>query len=205
MALSNGLTGVGLYLLMWGVMMIAMMYPASVPLFRLYYETLEGTTKRGKGVRVAAFMGTYALVWMLTGVVPLAVNAVVPIASIASEHGSLLVAGSLLLLATYQLSPYKYRCLRYCRSPLGFLMGHHQPGIRGAVRMSWEFSVFCIGCCWALFTFIVIVGSMNIVWMALIAVVLSLERTVAWGEQLAYAVGVLAGIAGIALIGITIL
>ncbi|MDX1747391.1 MAG: DUF2182 domain-containing protein, partial [Halobacteriales archaeon] len=36
MALSSGLTGVGLYLLMWAVMMIAMMYPSSVPLFRLY-------------------------------------------------------------------------------------------------------------------------------------------------------------------------
>jgi len=42
----------------------------------------------------------------------------------------------------------------------------------------------------------VIVGSMNIVWMALIAVVLSLERTVTWGEQLARGVGILAGIGG---------
>jgi len=62
--------------------------------------------------------------------------------------------------------------------------------------MSWQFSVFCVGCCWALFAFMVIVGSMNIVWMALIAVVLSLERTVTWGEQLARGVGILAGIGG---------
>ncbi|QLK24603.1 DUF2182 domain-containing protein [Natrinema zhouii] len=204
MALSNGPTGVALYLFMWGAMMIAMMYPSSVPLFRLYYGTLEETTKAGRWARVAAFMGTYALMWMLTGVIPLVVNVVVPIAAIAREHGTLLVGSALLLLAVYQLSPYKYRCLRYCRSPLGFLMGHHRPGIRGAVRMSWQFSVFCIGCCWALFAFVVVVGSMNIVWMALIAVVLSLERTVAWGERLAYAVGILAGAAGIALIVITI-
>nr|WP_323174629.1 DUF2182 domain-containing protein [Natrialba sp. PRR66] len=84
-------------------------------------------------------------------------------------------------------------------------MGHHQPGIRGAVRMSWQFSIFCVGCCWVLFTFMVIVGSMNIVWMVLIAVVFSLERTVAWGEQLARAVGVLAGAAGISVIVIAIL
>ncbi|WP_126661917.1 DUF2182 domain-containing protein [Haloterrigena salifodinae] len=196
MAVSNGLTGISLYLLMWGVMMIAMMYPSSVPLFRLYAETLEGTTIAGKGARVGAFLGTYALVWTLTGIVPLVVNAVVPIVTLANAHGGLLMGGSLLLLSGYQLSPYKYRCLRYCRSPLGFLMSHHQPGVRGAVRMSWQFSVFCVGCCWALFAFMVIVGSMNIVWMALIAVVLSLERTVAWGEQLARVVGVLAGAAG---------
>ncbi|NHN61278.1 MULTISPECIES: DUF2182 domain-containing protein [Halorussus] len=198
MALSNGATGIGLYLFMWGVMMVAMMYPSSIPLFRLYARTLEGSSTAGKAARVGAFVGTYAFVWTLTGIVPLAVNATVPISGLASDRGALLLGGTLLLLAGYQLSPYKYRCLRYCRSPLGFLMSHHRPGVRGAVRTSWQFSIFCVGCCWALFAFMVVVGSMNIVWMALIAVVLSLERTVAWGGQLARAVGVLAGVAGIA-------
>ncbi|PCR90872.1 DUF2182 domain-containing protein [Natrinema ejinorense] len=205
MALSNGATGVGLYLTMWGVMMIAMMYPSSVPLFQLYYKTLAGTSTPGKAIRVGAFMGTYAVVWTLTGIVPLLVTAVVPFATLAGGDGGLLLGGSLLLLSGYQLSPYKYRCLRHCRSPLGFLMGHHQPGVRGAVRMGWEFSVFCVGCCWALFAFMVVVGSMNLVWMALIAVVLSLERTVAWGEQLATAVGVLAGVAGVVLALLTLI
>ena len=205
MALSNGVVGVALYLFMWGVMMVAMMYPSSVPLFRLYYRTLDGVTKQGKAARVGAFMGTYALVWTLTGVVPLVVNAVVPIAAVANEHGTLLFGASLLGLSAYQLSPYKYRCLRYCRSPLGFLMGHHRPGIRGAARMSWQFSVFCVGCCWALFAFMVVVGSMNVVWMALVTVVLSVERTVAWGERLAAAVGTLAGVAGVALVAVAIL
>ncbi|SER43318.1 DUF2182 domain-containing protein [Natrinema salaciae] len=204
MALSNGLTGISLYLLMWGVMMIAMMYPSSVPLFRLYAETLEGTTAAGKATRVGGFIGTYALVWTVTGVVPLVVNAIVPIVSLANAHGGLLMGGSLLLVSGYQLSSYKYRCLRYCRSPLGFLLGHYRPGVRGAVRMSWQFSVFCIGCCWALFAFMVIVGSMNIVWMALIAIVVSLERTVAWGERLARGVGILAGIGGSVVIAMSL-
>ncbi|WP_306060704.1 copper chaperone [Natronococcus wangiae] len=56
---------------------------------------------------------------MLTGIVPLVVNTLVPIASFASTRGGLLVGGALLPLSGYQLSPYKYRCLRYCRSPLG--------------------------------------------------------------------------------------
>ena len=71
--------------------------------------------------------------------------------------------------------------------------------------MSWQFSVFCVGCCWVLFAFMVIVGSMNIVWMALIAVVLSLERTVAWGERLARAVGLLAGTAGVSIVVIAMI
>jgi predicted metal-binding membrane protein len=204
MALSNGIPGVVLYLLMWGVMMVAMMYPSSVPLFRLYSRTLEGTMT-GKVARVGAFVGTYALVWTLTGIVPLVVNVLVPIAGLADASGALLVGGTLVLLSGYQLSPYKYRCLRHCRSPLGFLMSHHRPGIRGAVRTSWQYSVFCVGCCWALFAFMVIVGSMNIVWMALIAVVLSLERTVSWGERLARGVGLLAGTAGVVVLATSLL
>ncbi|WP_265111343.1 DUF2182 domain-containing protein [Halosolutus halophilus] len=204
MALSNGLTGIGLYLVMWGVMMIAMMYPSSIPLFRLYSTTLEGTTTAGKAARIGAFVGTYSLIWTATGVVPLLVNALVPIVSLANSHGGLLMGGALVLLSGYQLSPYKHRCLRYCRSPLGFLMSHHRTGVRGAVRMSCEFGAFCVGCCWALFAFMVIVGSMNVVWMALIAVVLSLERTVAWGEQLARAIGVFAGVTGSTIVVLTL-
>ncbi len=200
MALSNGVVGLVLYLVMWGVMMIAMMYPSSVPVFRMYYQTLEGTTTQGKAARVSAFMGTYALVWSLTGIVPLAVNAVVPIAAIANEHRAWLFGGTLILLSTYQLSPYKYRCLDYCRTPLGFLFEYHQPGIRGAAEMSFRYSLFCVGCCWALFAVMVVVGSMNILWMAVITVVLSLERVVGWGERLAKGVGVASGVGGIAFI-----
>ena len=196
MALSNGLIGVCLYLFMWGVMMIAMMYPSSVPLFRMYANTLDGMTNAEKTVRVSVFMGTYALVWTLTGIVPLIVNTVIPIAAIANQHTTLLFGGTLVLLSVYQLSPYKHRCLKYCRTPLGFLFEYHKPGIRGAAEMSFRFSVFCVGCCWALFAVMVVVGSMNILWMAVITVVLSLERVVGWGDRLAKGVGVASGVGG---------
>jgi predicted metal-binding membrane protein len=196
MALSNGLAGVSLYLFMWGVMMIAMMYPSSVPLFRMYANTLDGLTNAEKAGRVSVFMGTYALVWTLTGIVPLLVNTVIPIAAIANQHTTLLFGGTLVLLSVYQLSPHKHRCLRYCRSPLGFLFEYHEPGIRWAAEMSARFSVFCVGCCWALFAVIVVVGSMNILWMAVITVVLSLERVVRWGNRLAKGVGVASGVGG---------
>mgnify|MGYP003835799399 FL=1 len=202
MALSNGIVGVCLYLVMWGVMMVAMMYPSSVPLFRMYYNTLDGTTRVGSAGRVGAFMGAYTLVWTATGVIPLTVNAVVPIAAVANQNGALLFGGTLILLSVYQLSPYKDRCLKYCRTPLGFLMEHHKPGVRGAAEMSLRFSVFCVGCCWALFAVMVVVGSMNILWMAGITVVLSLERVLGWGDRLANGVGVAAGIGGVFVIAI---
>ena len=193
MALSNGPVGIGLYLFMWGVMMVAMMYPSSVPLFQLYHGTLDGATAAGRAARVGAFMGTYALVWTLVGVVPLVVNTVVPIAGVAGERGPLLFGVTLGLLAVYQLSPHKHRCLKYCRTPLGFLMEYHEPGVRGAARTSFRFAVFCVGCCWALFAVMVVVGSMNLLWMAVLTALLSLERVVGWGDRLARGIGVAAG------------
>ena len=194
MALSSGASGVLLYLFVWGVMMVAMMYPSSAPLFRMYSQTIEGTSAVGRAARTVAFMGTYALVWTIVGVVPLVVNSVVPIAEVADW--TLLLGGSLVLLSAYQLSPYKHRCLKYCRTPLGFLMEYHRPGIRGAAEMSARFSLFCVGCCWALFVVMVVVGSMNLLWMAAITVVLSLERVVEWGDRLARGVGAVAGVGG---------
>lgn len=204
MAIGHGAAGVSLYLLMWGTMMIAMMYPSTVPLFRLYSGTLQDLSKTAKAARLGALLGVYTLIWTLTGLVPLAVNSVVPIAALASDRGLLLFGGVLVVLGGYQLSPYKYQCLDKCRSPFGFLMTYHRPGIRGAADMGLRFSLFCVGCCWALFALMVAVGSMNILWMAIIALVLSLERTVSWGPQLAKTVGVVAGVGGVGFIVVSI-
>lgn len=203
MAIGHGLIAVGLYLIMWGTMMIAMMYPSTVPLFRLYNGTLQEMSRSAKAARLGTLLGVYTLVWTLTGLLPLAVNALIPLVSVVGEYGSFLFGGVLLLLGGYQLSPYKYQCLDKCRSPFGFLMTYHRPGIRGAANMGVRFSLFCVGCCWALFAFMVVAGSMNILWMAIIAVVLSLERTVSWGPRLAKTVGIFASIAGVTLIAVT--
>jgi predicted metal-binding membrane protein len=46
----------------------------------------------------------------------------------------------------------------------------------------------------------VVVGSMNLLWMAGITVIMSLERVVSWGDRLATATGYVAGIVGIVLV-----
>ncbi|AZH26573.1 DUF2182 domain-containing protein [Haloplanus aerogenes] len=194
MATGAGPAGWALYLLMWGVMMVAMMYPSSVPLVRMYHQTLTGRSRGERLLRVGAFLGGYTLLWTAVGIVPLTVNVVVPVAAVAESTP--LFGGTLVLLAAYQLSPYKDRCLDHCRTPLGFLMTHSRPGVRGAARMGLDHGKFCLGCCWALFAFMVVVGTMNLVWMALITLVLSVERTVAWGDRLARGVGVVAGVVG---------
>jgi predicted metal-binding membrane protein len=194
MAKTAGPTGWSLYLGMWSVMMIAMMYPSTVPLLRLYHGTLAGHARHQRLLRVGAFLTGYTLLWAAVGVVPLVVTYALPIGRVAGSD--LLLGGTLIALGGYQLSPYKNRCLDHCRTPLGFLLTNSRPDVRGAARMGLDHGLFCLGCCWALFAFMVVVGTMNLVWMAIITVVLSAERTVSWGDSLATGVGVVAALAG---------
>lgn len=199
MALSSGVLGVGLYLIIWGTMMIAMMYPSSAHAFRTYYEALGSVTRTEQAVGVVLVMSTYTLVWMVTGLVSLGFNLVVPIAAITPENRVFLLAMTLLVLAAYQLSPYKRHHLECCRAPLAILDGDVS-GVRGAVRSGWRLSIDSIGCCWALMVLVVVVGLMNLLWMVVITALISIETLAPDGERLASGIGVLAAIGGIGLL-----
>ena len=67
-----------------------------------------------------------------------------------AESASLwLTSGLLAIAGLYQFSPLKQVCLRYCRSPIGFLMMEWRPGISGAWVMGLKHGSYCLGCCWA--------------------------------------------------------
>ena len=201
MALAAGPVGIVLYLLAWGVMMVAMMYPAEARVFQGYADVRRSTSGPTVPFEVAAFVLTYTLVWTLLGVVPLAVNLLVPIAALAVGNGALFAGAALLLLSAYQLSPAKTRCLQHCRSPATALRGHDAlAGLDGAVRSSWHLTVYDVGACWTLMALMVVVGSMNVLWMAAITVLLTVERLASWGVTFARGLGVVGGVGGAALL-----
>jgi predicted metal-binding membrane protein len=61
----------------------------------------------------------------------------------------------------------KQACLRACRSPLGFLLGHWRAGHTGSLRLGWSLAVYCLGCCWALMLVLVAAGAMGLPWVLL--------------------------------------
>jgi predicted metal-binding membrane protein len=102
------------------------------------------------------------------------------------------ILGGLLLLAAglYQLTPIKQACLRHCRHPITFLTSHWRRGIAGAVRMGVEHGAFCVGCCWFLMGLLFVGGTMNLYWIAGLALFVLLEKTVPAGHWLSYATGI---------------
>ena len=71
-------------------------------------------------------------------------------------------------------------CLGKCRSPFGFLMGTWRDGVRGAFSMGSRHAAWCVGCCWALMAALFALGVMSIVWMAVVAGLITIEKVLPW-------------------------
>ena len=97
------------------------------------------------------------------------------------------VAGATLVVAAvYELTPLKDVCLGKCRSPLGFLLGSWRAGRPGALQMGAKNGAWCVGCCWALMAALFALGVMSIVWMAFVAGLIAVEKTVPWRRAAVY-------------------
>jgi predicted metal-binding membrane protein len=108
------------------------------------------------------------------------------------------VAAVLVGAGAFQLTPLKQVCLRHCRSPLGFLLGHWRGGWSGALAMGWAHAVYCLGCCWALMVVLVVAGAMGLPWVLLIACVVAAEKLVPRGEWIARLTGIALAVLGVA-------
>jgi predicted metal-binding membrane protein len=166
------------FLGMWVGMIVAMMFPTVVPLVLAHRLVLQ---KRGEGVApTAAMVAGYISVWAVIGLVPLGVFLGFRDLSADAIDSRLLptAAGVVIIVAgAYQFTGWKTRCLRVCQTPFTFVISHDfGGGTRTALRSGLANGVWCVGCCWALMSVLVVVGLMNVVWMAALALIFLLEK-----------------------------
>jgi predicted metal-binding membrane protein len=170
----------GWFVGVWIVMMAAMMLPAVSPTVALYARM---TRQRGLA-RPVAFTSGYLVVWGAAGVAAYGVFALgkrVLGPDLAWHNGGRWFAGGLLAAAAlYELTPLKDVCLGKCRSPFGFLMGTWREGVRGAGEMGAKHGAWCLGCCWALMVALFALGVMSLVWMAVVAALITVEKVLPW-------------------------
>jgi len=170
----------GWFLGVWVVMMAAMMFPSVSPTIALYARM---TTAQPGGSPLLFALG-YLVTWAAAGAAAFAV-------AFAGGHvrgdvlswdraGRWVAAATLLVAAVYELTPLKDACLGKCRSPLGMLLGSWRAGRSGALRMGATNGAWCVGCCWALMASFFALGIMSIVWMAVIAGLIAIEKTLPW-------------------------
>ena len=104
---------------------------------------------------------------------------------------SAFLGGGLLIAAgAFQWSPVKYACLSKCRTPLGFLMTEWREGKDGALRMGLKHGFYCLGCCWVLMSLLFVLGVMNLLWIAALAVFVLIEKVAPRGHTVSRVTGV---------------
>ena len=175
------------FLVAWIVMMAAMMLPSSAPMF-LLFRVSASDGPRGE-LRTLAFGAGYLLVWAVVGVVVLVAQRVLD-AAVDPDLRPLGVAAILLAAGAYQFTPLKATCLRACQTPADFLVRHWRSGALGALRLGIDHGLYCLGCCWALMAVLVAAGGMGLAWVALVALIVLVEKLAPRAVWFGRAVGV---------------
>ncbi|MDV6319533.1 DUF2182 domain-containing protein [Chromohalobacter sp. HP20-39] len=176
---------------MWMVMMVGMMLPGAAPGI-LMFAASRSRESKGDTLPYLFTLG-YLLAW--AGYSALATTAQWGL----HTHGLLttsqalsgnLLAGLLLMTAgAFQWTPWKQACLRRCRSPLGMLVEGFPTKRHRALTAGLRLGLYCAGCCWALMALMFVGGIMSLAWMALLTLIILLEKVIAPWKRLSDMLG----------------
>jgi predicted metal-binding membrane protein len=191
-----------LFMAMWLTMMVAMMFPTIAPMVLAHHMVVA---QRGDGtLPTIAFVLGYLVVWTAIGLVPLAAFLAfhnLPIEAAGSSWMPIVAGGVLVGAGLYQFTPLKGVCLKACRTPLSFILTHDfGSGAPGAFRAGVVHGAYCLGCCWALMSVLLVMGLMNLVWMAALSLVFLAEKNWRRGPLLSKLAGTLVALLGAAVI-----
>jgi predicted metal-binding membrane protein len=174
-----GLRGI-LFLTMWVVMMVAMMFPATAPMF-LAFHKVQAAKRQPDDAFVYAwlFVVAYLLIWTIAGtgafvgeLVAAAVRSTLGTDSAAQFGGAIVV-----LAGVYQLTPLKEICLSQCRTPIAMTTWYGEKA--DAFQLGLFHGLYCVGCYWLLFVALFPLG-MRIKAMAAFTLIIFAEKALPW-------------------------
>jgi predicted metal-binding membrane protein len=197
MPMSPTMSEGAFFVVAWTVMMAAMMLPSASPMIALYAATQRNVRRAlARTMAVSAFTLVYVGLWAATGI-PI-YFARLALGAMAPGVRGYAIAAVFIVAGLFQLSPLKRVCLKNCRTPIGFLLGHWRPGWRGSLTMGWAHAAYCLGCCWALMLLLVAAGAMGLYWVLLISALVAAEKLLSRGERIAWVIGVALVLLGLA-------
>jgi predicted metal-binding membrane protein len=170
---------------LWQTMMVAMMTPAVAPWIGAYARLVGGPS----GSPVAAplsFAGGYFAIWLVYSTGAALLQFAASGAGLIAHGVATNIAGSALLIGAgaFQFAPARQACLTHCRNPLSYLLSRWVNGPIGGFRLGLTHGAYCVGCCWLLMLTGFALGLMNLAWMAVLTVVISLEQGMGAGVWL---------------------
>ncbi len=134
------------FVALWLTMMGAMMLPGATP------AVLRRAHASRRVGAVPLFVGSYLAVWTLVGVAVYAVY---------RPRGTVAAGGLAIAAGIYEITPLKRHFREHCREGL---------------HSGLEFGLYCVGSSIGLMLLFVALGVMNVVWMAVIALLIAAQK-----------------------------
>jgi predicted metal-binding membrane protein len=192
----------GLIFLMWAIMMVAMMLPSAAPTILLVAKIARNRRSAGNAVPTTGwFTVGYIVVWVGFSLAATLLQWGLDRFGLLSEamaSQSVAIAGLILVAAgLYQWTPLKQTCLRHCRSPLDFLVRYWRKAAWGGAVIGMRHGLFCLGCCWMLMALLFVGGLMNLLWVAALALLVLIEKTLPWGGRMSRLTGAVLTVWGV--------
>ncbi|UPT91230.1 DUF2182 domain-containing protein [Bradyrhizobium barranii subsp. apii] len=191
-------------LLMWVVMMVGMMAPSAAPMILMYARVGRQGKAQGKPFAATGwFAAGYLLAWggfsLAATLLQWTIERAVLLDSRMTIASNLLSAIVLIAAGVYQWTPLKDVCLAQCQPPFLFLMRHggFRDDLRGCLLLGLRHGGYCVGCCWVLMALLFVGGVMNVLWIALLALLVLLEKLTPIGRWIARAAGIACAAAGV--------
>lgn len=197
-----------LVFVMWSVMMVGMMTPSAAPMILIYARVGRQATLQGKSLAATGFFATgYLLAWvtfsLFATLAQWSLHKALLLTPMMASASTLFSGAVLIAAGVYQWTPAKQACLRHCRTPIAFILQHG--GFRrtplGSLVLGFRHGLYCIGCCWTLMALLFVGGVMNLLWIAVISVLVLAEKVIPGGRGLSRVAGAVLALGGLWMLG----
>jgi predicted metal-binding membrane protein len=188
---------------MWTVMMVGMMAPSAAPMVLIYARIGRQTEPHEAPFTATVwFAFGYFLVWTAFALLATLMHWAFERTALLdyAMAGTSNIVGGLLLVAagSYQWTRVEDLCLVQCQKPFAFLMrnGGFRSGASGSLMLGLRHGAYCVGCCWALMAVLLMAGVMSPLWIAVLALLILLEKVTPFGRRIASVAGMVLVAAG---------
>lgn len=189
---------------MWAVMMVGMMAPSVAPMILMYARVVrQGKVAGNPFATTGWFAAGYFLAWAGFCLAATLMQWVLERMAVldARMASANITLGAVILISTgiYQWTPLKDVCLAQCQTPFRFLISHggFRSNVSGCLRLGLLHGIYCVGCCWVLMALLFVVGVMNVLWIAALALLVLVEKVTPWGRWVGRIAGVVCVAAGV--------
>lgn len=167
--------------LMWVAMTLAMMLPSAGPMILTYAEIADTAARKGERiVSPLVLAGGYLAVWfgfaLAAAALQVGIMRIAGFESAMTQAYAPIAAVLFIGAGLYQFSALKQACLSVCQRPFPFFFMNWTDRASGVFRLGVRQGLHCVGCCCAMMLLMFAAGTMNVVWMALLGLVMVIEK-----------------------------